>query len=82
MADYSHILFNKTPDQLRRLGALGGKASGRAQRARRALAPPPPESIALPAPPQETTTAAIAVLDAQFPWLRGVEKSRSGSVAG
>ena len=73
MADYSHILFNKTPDQLRLLGARGGKAYGRNQRARRALAPLQPELIARPAVPQETTPAAIAILDAQFPWLRGVE---------
>jgi len=50
--------------------------SGRNQRARRALASPQLESVALPTPPQETTTAAIAILDAQFPWLRGVEKPR------
>ena len=79
MADYSHILFNKTPDQLKRLGARGGKAYGRNQRARRALAPLQPESIARPAVPQETTPAAIAILDAQFPWLRGVENRVPGS---
>ena len=28
---------------------------------------------------RETTAEAIAVLDAQFPWLRGAEKRRSGS---
>ena len=74
MADYSYILFNKTPEQLRVLGARGGKAYGRNQRVRRALAPPQPRSVVLPAAPQETTTAAIAILDAEFPWLRGVEK--------
>ena len=76
MADYSHILFNKTPDQLRRLGARGGKASARNQRARRALAPPQPASVVRRAAPRETTPAAIAILDAQFPWLRGIEKPR------
>src|SRR2546428_5488728 len=79
MANYSYILFNKTPAQLRQLGSRGGKAYARNQRARRALAPPKPESVALPAVPQETTPAAIAILDAQFPWLRGAEKQRSRS---
>ena len=78
MADYSHILFNKTPDQLRLLGARGGKAYGRNQRARRALAPPQPASVARRSAPQETTPAAIAILDVQFPWLRGVENRVPG----
>jgi hypothetical protein len=67
------ILFHKTPEQLRRIGSLGGKAHGRNHRARRALMAPPP-----PAPPRaragESTIAAIAALDAQFPWLRSAEK--------
>jgi hypothetical protein len=69
------ILFNKTPEQLRRIGSLGGKAYGRNRRARRALMPLPP-----PAPPRaraaESTVAAIAALDAQFPWLRSAERRR------
>jgi hypothetical protein len=73
MTSYPWILFNKTPEQLRRLGARGGKISGRNHRARRALMPTPP-----PAPPgargQESTVAAIATLDARFPWLRNAEK--------
>lgn len=73
---YSHILFNKTPELLRRLGARGGRAHARNQRARRALlvAPSPPVP-----PPAETAAEAIAVLDAQFPWLRGAEKRLSGT---
>src|SRR5712675_1050865 len=41
---YPYILFNKSPEQLRRLGACGGKANARNQRARRAvvLTPLPP----------------------------------------
>ena len=31
MTDYSHILFNKSPLQLRLLGARGGRAYGRNQ---------------------------------------------------
>ena len=72
MADYSHILFNKSPLQLRLLGARGGKAFGRNQRARRALRPEPVATI--PAPPRcQTTADDIALLDSRFPWLRGGE---------
>jgi hypothetical protein len=73
MPDYSHILFNKSPLQLRLLGARGGKAFGRNQRARRALLPVAPTAPA-PAPPRQSTAEDIAVLDARFPWLRGAEK--------
>jgi len=73
MTSHPYLLFNKTPEQLRRLGARGGKIFGRNHRARRALMPPP-----LPAPPRararESTVAAIATLDALFPWLRSAEK--------
>jgi hypothetical protein len=71
MADHSHILFNKSPLQLRQVGARGGKAYGRKQRARRALIalmPKPPEATPV-RPPRQTTAEAIAKLDAQFPWL-------------
>ena len=73
---YSHILFNKSPEQLRLLGARGGKAQGRNHRARRGLlpAPPPPP---LREAPRETTAAAITLLDARFLWLRGAEKRAS-----
>ena len=77
MADYSHILFNKSPMQLRLLGARGGRAFGRNQRARRALSPPPPEVLPLAPVVRETTPEAIAVLDSQFPWLRRAEKRHS-----
>jgi hypothetical protein len=46
MTDYSHILLNKSPLQLRLLGARGGKAFGRNQRLRRAPLPTPPPSTA------------------------------------
>jgi hypothetical protein len=36
--------------------------------------PTPPATVPLRAVPGETTAEAIAVLDAQFPWLRGAEK--------
>jgi hypothetical protein len=75
MTDYSHILFNKSPLQLRLLGGRGGKAFGRNQRLRRALLPPPPPASApRPALPRQTTAEAVAALDARFPWLRGAER--------
>ena len=77
MPDYSHILFNKSPLQLRLLGARGGKAFGRNQRARRALLPEPAATVPPLPPPCQTTAEDIAVLDARFPWLRGVEQRRS-----
>ena len=75
MADYSHILFHKTPSQSRLLGARGGRAYGRNQRARRALLPPSP-AVPLPVAPGESTAQAVA-LDARFPWLRRAEKRDS-----
>jgi hypothetical protein len=76
MPDYSHILFNKTPLQLRLIGARGGRTYGRNQRARRALLPPSP-AVPLPVWPGESTAQAVAVLDARFPWLRCAEKRHS-----
>ena len=71
----NYILFNKTPEELRRLGARGGKAFGHNQRARRALLLASQASAAPdPLRPGESAAEAIAVLDAQFPWLRGVEQ--------
>jgi hypothetical protein len=69
MTDYSYILFNKSPDQLRRLGARGGRAHARNRRARRGRLPASPQAVSLEATPRETTAQAIALLEAQFPWL-------------
>ena len=76
MADHSYLLFNKTPLQMRLIGAHGGRAFGRNQRARRALMTmtTPPRVLPLREPPGETTARAITVLDTQFPWLRYAEK--------
>ena len=75
MTDYSYILFNKSPDQLRRLGARGGRAHARNRQARRARMPTSPEAVSLRAALRETTAEAIALLDAQFPWLRRAVRS-------
>jgi len=77
MTEYPYILFNKSPEQMRQLGACGGRASARNQRARRALVATPPEAVPPPALPQQTTAEAIHLLDAQFPWLQGAERKRS-----
>jgi hypothetical protein len=74
MDDYSHILFHKTPQQLRLIGARGGRAFGRNERARRALLPAPAPTVPPAAPGRQTTAEDIAMLDARFPWLRGAEK--------
>ena len=69
------LLFHQTAEQLRRVAARGGRASARNRRARlRAATPPPPDALAPVEPRAETAAAAIAALDAQFPWLRGAEK--------
>ena len=65
------ILFNQTPDSLCRIGARGGRACARNRRLRQRTAAPVAHSLpdsVVPAP--ETTADAIALLDAQFPWLR------------
>jgi hypothetical protein len=77
MTEYPYILFNKSPEQLRQLGACGGRAYGRNQRARRALVATQPEAVPPPALPPQTTAEDIHVLDTQFPWLRGAERKRS-----
>jgi hypothetical protein len=76
---YPYTLFNKSPLQLRRIGALGGKAHGRNQRARRALMPTPPAPTPPGAAPRQSTADAIAVLDARFPWLRCAEQRRGST---
>lgn len=81
VTDHSHILFNKTPQQCRQLGARGGRAQAR-NRLWRYLNQPQPTPLApLSEPPLETTAQAIAALDAQFPWLRGVEKQKHSLAA-
>ena len=77
MTQYPDVLFNKSPEQLRRLGAYGGRASGRNHRARRRLVSPPLATARPPAALRETAAEAIHTLDTQFPWLSGAEKQMS-----
>ena len=77
MTNYPYLLFNQSPEQLRRIGARGGNAQARNQRARRqAPAQVTPQTLAVIHPLAETAAQASRVLDAQFPWLRGAEKRR------
>ena len=80
MAEPSYILFHKSLLQCRSLGARGGRAFGRNQRARRARLTMPPEAVPVRAPVAETTANAIAALDAQFSWLRCAEKRVSRTI--
>jgi hypothetical protein len=75
------ILFNQTPEQLRGVGARGGRARARNWRARRRVTKA--AAVPLPRPPvplMETTEQAIAALHAQFPWL--AEKRAASPTAG
>ena len=74
MTHYPYILFNQSPEELRRIGARGGRAYGRNERRRRAQLHKPLEAIQCPVPHVETAAEAIAALDAQFAWLRGADK--------
>ena len=70
-----YALFRQTAQQLRRAGARGGKATARNRRARLSATGPSPGKVEAPGTSRgETTAAAIAALDACYPWLRGVEK--------
>jgi hypothetical protein len=76
MDDHSFMLFNKRPEDMRRIGARGGRAAGRMRRARRGA-----NLTLMRATPEltlhdETAAEAIATLDAKFPWLVGAEKRR------
>jgi len=70
-----YFLFHQTPEQSRRSGARGGKAQARNRRDRlRAELHTTPHFVTSRARPLPTVAEAIAVLDAQFPWLQGAEK--------
>ena len=78
MTNYPYILFHQSPEQLRRIGARGGKAHARNRRARvRAQTQAQPHPRVVLHLPAQTAAQAIAMLDAQFPWLSGAEKRRA-----
>jgi hypothetical protein len=73
MSDHFYT-FNTSPEQRRRVGARGGRAYGRNQRARRALLATAPAAVAPRTAPGTSIAESMALLDARFPWLRGAEK--------
>jgi hypothetical protein len=74
MTDFSYLLFNQSPEQLRRIGARGGKAQARNRRARLLTQKEAQPCGALLHRLPQTAAQAIAALDAHFPWLCGAEK--------
>ena len=79
MTKFPYILFNQSPEQLRRIGARGGKAQARNRRARlQTQTQARPHREAVPPPPSQTTAQAIVELDAQFPWLCNAEERGAG----
>jgi hypothetical protein len=65
-------LFNQKPADMRRIGALGGRARARSLRLRKAPAAPVTPEISQPR--EETAAEAIRRIDALCPWLVGVER--------
>jgi hypothetical protein len=69
--------FPQADGQARRCGTRGGKATARNRRARQegaAAEAPQTQTAAARQFPRESTAAAIALLDQQYPWLRGAEQ--------
>jgi hypothetical protein len=64
------ILFSKTIEECRQLGARGGRAHARNLRLRQSQAQVQPVAQ-LPELPSETVHEASLRLDVQFPWLAG-----------
>jgi hypothetical protein len=78
MTNSPYFLFHQSLDQLRRIGARGGKAQARSRRLRLQLpAHAQPRTVATINPVAATAAQAITILDAQFPWLSGAEKRRT-----
>jgi hypothetical protein len=65
-------LFNKKPEDMRRIGALGGRARARNLRLRKAC--PVPVAHEISRPHEETAAEAIRRIDALCPWLVGAER--------
>jgi hypothetical protein len=72
--DHNAPYFNMIITACRAAGARGGHVSARNLRLRKTR--PSVTEASVPAPVLETAAEAIAVLDRQFPWLIGAEKSR------
>ena len=70
----SAYLFNKQPEDMRRVGALGGRARARNLRLRKARQAPVARELSQPH--LETAAEAIRRIDALCPWLVGAERCR------
>lgn len=68
----SAYLFNKKPEDMRRVGALGGRARARNLRLRKARQVLVIREISRPR--EETAGEAIRRIDAWCPWLVGAER--------
>jgi hypothetical protein len=65
-------LFNKKPEDMRRIGGLGGRARARNLRLRKTC---PASSAGEPSRPhEENASEAIRNIDALCPWLVGAER--------
>jgi hypothetical protein len=64
-------LFYKKPEDMRRIGALGGRARARNLRLRKVC--PAPVARELSQPHEDTAAEAIRRIDALCPWLVGAE---------
>jgi hypothetical protein len=65
-------LFHKTSEDMRRVGALGGRARARNLRLRKAREAPVAGELSRPH--EETAAEAIRRIDALCPWLIGAER--------
>ena len=65
-------LFSKKPEDMRRIGALGGRTRARNLRFRKARQVSITREYSRPH--EETAAEAIRRIDAQCPWLVGVER--------
>ena len=72
----SAYLFNKNPEDMRRVGTLGGRARARNLRLRKASQKPVIRELSRPH--TETAAEAIRRIDALCPWLAGVERCEAG----
>jgi hypothetical protein len=68
----SAYLFNKNPEDMRRVGTLGGRARARNLRLRKANQVPVTRELSRPR--KETAAEAIRRINALCPWLAGVER--------
>jgi hypothetical protein len=72
-------LFNKKPGDMRRIGALGGRARARNLRLRKPC--PAPVAYEIIRSHEETAAEAIWRIDVLCPWLVGAERREGRRLA-